>query len=260
MRRSVTAVLSSALALFVAGCICEEGSGDLVEESRSMPEFQRLRVDVPGTVTMVQGAPAPLKIRTDDNLIDQVRTSVRDGALVIDTRSGDCIDPTELEIQVSSEEIRGLAIDGSGDIILPEPIDSDEVKLEIDGSGSISAALVRADEVKLEIDGSGEIDLSVDTLDLRSSIDGSGDIILDGTAVEHAIFIDGSGEIAATALQTEVTRVEVDGSGDCAVAADRDLEVRIDGSGEITYCGDPEIVRSIDGSGSVRRASAASCE
>lgn len=258
MRVSVI-VLASVLAFAASGCICEEGSGDVVEESRALPEFTRLRLDVPGRVTMVQGAATPLKIRTDDNLIEEISTSVKDGALVIDNPDIDCIDPSELEIQVSTEEIRGVTIDGSGDILLPEPIETDEVELAIDGSGTITAAMVRADDVKLDIDGSGEIDLAVDTPRLRSEIDGSGDFILDGVAADHTIVIDGSGEVIATALQTETTRIEIDGSGDCAVAADRDLEVRIDGSGDITYCGDPRLVESIDGSGSVRRASAASC-
>jgi hypothetical protein len=259
--RIVGIVISAALGLSLTAC-CEEGSGVVVQETRRVPSFRRLVLDVPGTVRLAQAPAAPLKLRTDDNLIENVRTRVEDDdTLVIDTDDEDCscIDPTELEVLVSSEQIDSLVIDGSGDIDLGT-LEADEIELAIDGSGSIAAEQVSADRVALEIDGSGDIDMAVDAATIRSSIDGSGNLRLSGTAAEHVISIDGSGDIDAAALATSTTRLEIDGSGDCTVAADDQLEVTIDGSGEVAYCGEPRLTESIDGSGSVRRASPARCE
>jgi hypothetical protein len=251
------------LSAFVLTACCEEGSGVVVQETRRVPSFRRVVLDVPGTVRLTQAPTGPLKLRTDDNLIENIRTRVEDDdTLVIDTDDEDCfcVDPTELEVLVSSEEIESLVIDGSGDIDLVGALETDEIELAIDGSGSIAAEQVAADRVALEIDGSGEIDMVVDAASIRSSIDGSGSLRLAGTAAEHVISIDGSGDIDAAALATATTRLDIDGSGECTVAADDQLDVTIDGSGEVAYCGEPRVTESIDGSGAVRRATPARCE
>ena len=260
MTHRVMAVVSAALAMLLPAC-CEEGSGQLVRESRSVDSFSWVHLDVPGSLRLFQGPVTALKVRTDDNLIDRVRTRVHGGSLTVDTDDSecDCIDPTELVVEVSTPDLRGLRMDGSGDIVLPGPVETDELTLAIDGSGSISAAMVRADDVSLEIDGSGDIDLAVSALALHSRIDGSGHTSIAGEAGEHDISIDGSGDIDAYALSTGTTRVDIGGSGGCAVSAADVLEVTIDGSGDVSYCGQPEVHQSIDGSGGVRRASAASC-
>lgn len=255
----ISTAVALCLSLVASGC-CEEGSGAIVQESRRVPAFRRLTLDVPGTVQVSQGPVAPLKLRTDDNLIDNVRTRVADDdTLVIDTEDC-CVDPTELTVQVSTEDVDSLVIEGSGDIVLRGAFEAGDMSLAIDGSGSIVAEQLAADDLVLAIDGSGDMDLQLDAGRLRSSIDGSGGYRLSGTAAEHAISIEGSGEIDAAGLQTAATSVDIDGSGDCIVTADERLDVSIEGSGDVDYCGAPRVVEEIDGSGDVSRAADDRCD
>lgn len=248
------------IALMASAC-CEEGSGVVVQESRTVPAFTRLTLDVPGTVHVSQGPTTPLKISTDDNLIDDVLTRIRgDGeTLAIETEDC-CVDPTELTVQVSTEDIAALVIEGSGDIVLRGAFEAGELSLSIDGSGAITAEQLVADDISLAIDGSGDMDLQVDAGTIRSSIDGSGGYRLSGSAGRHTISIEGSGEIAAAALQTATTIVDIDGSGDVIVAVDEQLDVSIEGSGEVAYCGRPQVTEEIDGSGGVSRAADGRCD
>jgi hypothetical protein len=255
----ISTALGLGLSLIASGC-CEEGSGVVVQESRRVPAFRRLTLDVPGTVQLSQGPSTPLKLRTDDNLIDNVLTHLRDDhTLAIETEDC-CVDPTELTVQVSTEDIDSLVIDGAGDIVLRGTFEAADLTLAIDGSGSITSDQLVADDVVLAIDGSGDMDLLLDAGRLRSSIDGSGGYRLTGTAGEHAISIEGSGEIDAAALQTAATSVDIDGSGDCVVSADERLDVSIEGSGEVAYCGQPRVSEEIDGSGEVIRAADSRCD
>ncbi len=256
----ISTALGLGLSLIASGC-CEEGSGVVVQESRRVPAFRRLTLDVPGTVQLSQGPTSPLKIRTDDNLIDNVVTRLRgdDETLAIETEDC-CVNPTELTVQVTTEDVESLVIEGSGDIVLRGAFEAGDLSLSIDGSGSITADQLVADDLALEIDGSGDMDLQLDAGRLRSSIGGSGGYRLSGTAGEHAISIDGSGEIDAAALQTAATSVVIDGSGDCIVSADERLDVSIEGSGDVTYCGRPQVTEEIDGSGEVSRAADGSCD
>ncbi len=255
----ISTALGLGLSLIASGC-CEEGSGVVVQESRRVPAFRRLTLDVPGTVQLSQGPSTPLKLRTDDNLIDNVLTHLRDDdTLAIETEDC-CVDPTELTVQVSTEDIDSLVIDGAGDIVLRGTFEAADLTLAIDGSGTITSDQLVADDVVLAIDGSGDMDLQLDAGRLRSSIDGSGGYRLSGTAGEHAISIEGSGEIDAAALQTAATSVDIDGSGDCIVSADERLDVSIEGSGEVAYCGQPQVSEEIDGSGDVTRAADSRCD
>jgi hypothetical protein len=250
-------VFAMGLAL-LAGACCEEGSGVVVEETRPVGAFRQLTLDVSGTVTLTQGPSSPLKLRTDDNLIDNVVTTVRDDGdtLVIEADdSSCCIDPTELEVQVSSDDIDALLIRGSGEIAVRGPLEAGDLSLAVEGSGSIAADAIAADDVSLDIDGSGDMDLRIDAAVLDSSIEGSGSYRLAGSAGEHSIEIDGSGDVDASALATGTTRVDIQGSGDCSVAASDVLDVSVEGSGDVSYCGDPRVTESIDGSGSVERVS-----
>jgi hypothetical protein len=258
MTTSARVIVAALAAVGLAAC-CEEGSGVMVEEIRPVGTWDRLVLDVPGRVRLVQGAPTPIRLRTDDNLMAQIQTRVRDGRLEVRTDDGQCVDPTQLTVEVSTEEIRGLAIDGDGAIVLPKPIEAGALALSIDGSGWIEADAITADEVTIDIDGSGDLDLQLDAARLETTIDGSGSILVAGTVGEHSVSIDGSGDVEATGLATGETRIEIDGSGDCAVAAEDVLVVSIDGSGDVAYCGDPDVTESIDGSGSVHRASGSSC-
>jgi hypothetical protein len=256
----ISTALGLGLSLIASGC-CEEGSGVIVQESRRVPAFRRLTLDLPGTVLLSQGPTSPLKIRTDDNLIDDVLTRLRgdDDTLIIEAEDC-CVHPTELTVQVSTEELDSLVIDGSGDVVLRGPFEAGDLSLSIEGSGSIVAEELVADDMVLAIDGSGDMDLELDAGSLRSSIGGSGGYRLSGTAAEHAIRIEGSGDIDAAALQTAATSVDIDGSGDCIVSADERLDVSIEGSGEVAYCGRPQVSEAIDGSGEVSRAADDRCD
>jgi hypothetical protein len=70
------------------------------------------------------------------------------------------------------------------------------------------------------------------------------------------IICSGSGGIDALDLSTNLTRVEVSGSGQAEVNVQSELDAQIRGSGSVYYMGTPEkITQEISGSGRLERGS-----
>jgi hypothetical protein len=239
--------------MIVAGC-CIQGSGDIVEESRAIESFEKIRIEVPADLVVSSGETDEVEIRTDDNLMKHIVTKILDSTLVIKSDVKECLDASTLTIHVSTPQLSELRIEGSSLVQLDGEFASESILLSIDGSGSISAEEpLSADLISVQIDGSGEIALKdIDAIEIRTDIDGSGDVDLAGVAPTQTIEIDGSGEIKADGLETKSTSINIDGSGTCLVQATETLIVHIDGSGEVYYSGSPSVDQSIDGSGTVQ--------
>lgn len=223
----------------VSSCgLCLRGSGNVVHEERTIGAFHTLEIDGSADVVAVPAGSiegGDLRITTDDNLMEHVTTRVKNGRLVIDTGDNVCLSPSgPLTVFATLDGLRSVSIDGSGDVKCEYLIEGDELRVDIDGSGSVSLGAVRFDRIEASIDGSGNVELSGSTQRLEVSIDGSGDVDAFGLAAEDG-------------------KVDIDGSGDVGLVVTGHLDVDIDGSGDVTYHGKPgKLTTRVEGSGDVR--------
>ena len=228
--------------IFISGCIvidlngCSgqrvKGSGNVISESRQVPEFRELRLEGRGKVALTRGNESSIEVTTDDNILPSIETEVKDGKLIISHEKGKNLRPTTLKFTITVKDLEGISIAGSGDIIGNEEFNSERLYTDIAGSGDIA------------------IKVSVDSLE--SSISGSGSISLSGSANSYDARITGSGDIDAFDLQTRDSSVIITGSGNCRVNVSDKLQATITGSGDVLYKGHPRISQSITGSGKVK--------
>lgn len=213
---------------------CEKSSGNIIQESRDVSDFNKVEMQGAGDLIITQGENYSVVLETDDNLMNKYTTRVIGDRLVISTDHIPCfIGNKGLVVYVTMPDVKRLTVDGSGDIISMNTITSDELEIQISGSGNI--------------------DLDVDVSSLETRIDGSGDATYKGRATDHAIHVAGSGDIYAYGLSTQSTSVEIAGSGDAEITAYETLDVNVAGSGDIYYQGEPQVSQSIAGSGNVRQ-------
>ena len=225
------------LALLAAGCTtlpdtCIEGSGAVVNETRSVAGFHSVSLNMPATLTVRQGTPPGLQIEADDNILPFISTTVKDGTLTI-SQTRPCIRPTgAIRMSATSPDFRELAILGTGDIR--------------------SDGILRTPGLAARITGAGDVDLAVETVTLSTTVTGTGNVRLSGIAPEHTISLPGAGSVDAAALQTARTSVEILGSGNVKVNASDALTVKITGAGTVLYAGSPQVEQTIAGTGSIR--------
>lgn len=223
------------LIVILSSCVlvCEEGSGNIVKDSRKLRNYNELSIRGDGKVYITQGNKHSLIVEADDNIIDLIETYVKAGRLIITNRNT-CTRNATINIYITVQDLRSLSLSGSANIIGENTIDTENFKISITGSGDIK--------------------LNLDIESLESRITGSGNMYLKGETTYNKVKIAGSGDLRAFDLKTRDTEVTISGSGNAMVNVYDDLDVKIYGSGDVRYTGRPEEVnKSIHGSGSLRR-------
>jgi hypothetical protein len=126
--------------------------------------------------------------------------------------------------------------------------------VELNGSGEINFVNeVSVKSIDLEVNGSGDMDVRLAAGQTEVHLNGSGAIHLIGSSRKLVAVINGSGELRAIELQAEEVSLDIHGSGEAFVTAEKKLKSTINGSGKIIYKGDPALKNQINGSGSIQK-------
>ena len=199
------------LLVFIAGCsLGKPGSGTSKTETRQTDDFSRVSLQCSGNVDIQVGGPKSVTVSLDDNLIDMVRTEVKDGKLIIRS-TGRYSSSIGLQVDVVVPELDGFYCSGSGDANIKD-IDSKWFEAHVSGSGGIRASGI-AETVNVQISGSGEIDLTnLSSATADVAISGSGDVQVTSTRRVTAN-ISGSGDVKIHGDPPEVVEA-ISGSGD----------------------------------------------
>ena len=211
------------------------------EQTRKVDPFTEISLRIGAKVHLEQGAKQNLEIVAKSSTLDEIVTEVKDGKLIIRFPNKDyfwkTFQPGEITIYITTPEINGLGISGSGDIIAENELKTKILDLGVSGSGNIRLSELSAERVK-------------------AAISGSGDIVLAGKtpAQDLSVAISGSGNFKGLDFSAADVSIKIAGSGNVDVEANKNLYVRLAGSGNVTYKGKPMIDQSIAGSGKVRSA------
>jgi hypothetical protein len=186
----------------------------LVTQTRTVSAFHA--VDLAGTleVEVTVGKPASVEVTGDADLVDKVRTTVKDGVLVISTPDLHHIGHRDSHLRaiVSAPDLSSLALSGTG---------------------TMKATGVANERLAITLPGTGEIKVTGSTGTLQVTLDGTGDVSAKALAARDAV-------------------VALGGTGDARLRATRSLDARISGTGSIHVEGSPtQIKKSVSGLGSI---------
>jgi len=211
------------------------------EQTRKVDHFSEISLRIGAKVHLEQGQKQNLEIVAKSSTLEEIITEVKDGKLIIRYPNKNFFwkdfQPGEITIYITTPEISGLGVSGSGDIIAEDEIKTRALDLAVSGSGNIRLSELSAEQIK-------------------STISGSGDIVLGGknAAQDLSINISGSGNFKGMNFSADDVTIKIAGSGNVDIEANNNLYVRLFGSGNVTYKGRPLIDQSIAGSGKVRSA------
>lgn len=209
------------------------GDGKIATQQRSTSDFHTVEANGSVTVKIRQGATHSVKLETDENLLAYIEVFTSGDKLVIRSREGYNLRPTEdIIAYVSAPSFREVAVSGACDII---------------SDGTISGN----HSLNLSVSGSGNIEMEVDVAQLSSRVSGSGSVFLKGRANDFSASISGSGEIMGYELSTETSKLSISGAGVVQITASKLLDVKVSGSGDVHYRGSPQVTQRISGAGSV---------
>jgi hypothetical protein len=209
------------------------------EQTRKVDPFTEISLRIGANVHLEQGAKQNLEIVAKPSTLEEIITEVKDGKLIIRFPNKNYLwstfQPGDITIYITTPEINGLGVSGSGDIIAENEIKTKILDMAVSGSGNIKLSELSAEQVK-------------------SAISGSGDIVVAGKtpAQDLSVVISGSGNFKGLDYSADDVSVKIVGSGNTSIEANKNLYIRIAGSGSVNYKGKPMIDQSITGSGSVK--------
>ena len=233
----------SALILFISLSACAQnkrkGNGSLITKERSIENFDALKVAGSFNVELTSSKKNQLSINTDENLIEDIITEVKNGTLIIRTKKNSYLKTSNrksIKIKVPLVALKSAKLSGSGKIHSQETVESNRLNTSLSGSGKIV--------------------LSVATQQLNSQLSGSGKIQLKGEAQQVAAKLSGSGSIRLQEVKAKDAEATLAGSGSIYLSCSNDLDATVAGSGRIRYFGEPagKIYTKVAGSGSIRLA------
>lgn len=203
-------------------------SKDYVTEDRLIKGFEEVEVVGSPNVYYTQADSFSVRVKGPDNFVDNILTEKNGKTLTVRNKGKWGVvnisfsDEDELAVYVTSPDLVAVRVNGSGDFISTDLIDTDNMNITLRGSGDINIDKLLCDRCDVELIGSGDIDLpEVEAKEASAVLVGSGDIKMGLSKVADThLSLKGSGDI------------KVDFSEGC-----RSVDCTVNGSGDIGLSG-----------------------
>lgn len=213
-----------------------------------LPEFKSIYVNSNYTVYLKQTNKQEVTVEALTEIFSVTEIKVVDGILMVNierkpespnkslwSKIDDIkLNPT-MKLYVTAKNIEELQINGGGKIIAENSLATGNIKLAVNGAGSM------------------DIDLKGDMV--KAEVTGSGSIAMRGYASSLDALISGAGTINAFNCPMDNAKVRVSGSGICELNVTNTIDAIVAGSGLVKHKGNTKNAqKKIYGSGSVDRA------
>lgn len=247
-RKVLSSVLLLTMSMITMSCIrtgrvVESFSEERITETRPLTGFEKIEINGSPTVYYTQADTFSVTVEGTAKGVDNILTEVAGGTLSIRNRGKMGVvnivfnEDDEATVYISSPDMIGITLNGSGDFISNGRIDSDNMTVTLKGSGDIDINDLICDRCQVELVGSGDIDVKrVETKDMTATLVGSGDIDLHlWNTPETRLYLKGSGDIDADFSQgCQSVQCELHGSGDISLKGEvKHLSQQKSGSGDV---------------------------
>lgn len=211
-----------------------KGNGIITTRTVETKQYDIIEVSGPIAVTLVKGKEGILEITAESNVQERVVAESDGTTLIISLKNNTSLSNTQqIKVSVPFKELSAISVRGSGSVK--------------------GADRIRASALSLFLSGSGEMELEVDADNLAAELSGSGEIELSGKVSYADLKSTGSGKVDCEDLVSENAEINISGSSDVKIVANKSLKGTIRGSGTILYGGNPASNNvEVRGSGKVR--------
>ena len=189
--------------------------GKRVTETVSVKPFEKISVAGSFDVHYVQGETTSVKVEGPVKYLQQTVIANDGKTLRIKTKRGVRRSMEDVNVYVTSPDLTQVSMAGSGEFDAEGMVDTDNLTLELAGSGEIDFKQLVCDNLNIQVAGSGDVDVeSVDVNKADMQIAGSGDIEVHFVRADFvSAQVAGSGDIKLSGKAKQVEK-KVAGSGD----------------------------------------------
>ncbi|WP_370086136.1 head GIN domain-containing protein [Ekhidna sp.] len=215
------------------------------EDIEIIEDFHSINLNSRYTVYLKQSNETKIEVKALKEILDISEFKVDNGVLNINIireeknksvweQIDDIKIAPKLDVYISMKEVKSLNVFGNGKIITENSISSNNLDINLSGSGTLAA------------------DIKGENLSISNS--GSGLIKLQGYATNADLNQSGYGKIEAFKLDLKEMNAQLTGSGDAEVNVTNNLIASVYGSGSIKFKGNTkEVTKKEYGLGKVER-------
>ncbi len=234
-------LLVAVLAISFSAHLYAFAGNDKAEENRPLKGFERIRLLGSPDIKYAQGKTWSVRVKAPKNEMKKVVTRVEGNCLVVSMQGNNTFSFRPMKdngvtVYVTSPDLVGVEVNGSGDFESKGPVDTDNLDIKLKGSGDIVFYDVICDRIKTSVVGSGDVEIKNVTTQYSS------------------VELVGSGDVKMSQKKVKQTQLELKGSGDIKVNNDQcgTVDCRLIGSGDITLTGCvKKLNRTTRGSGDI---------
>ncbi len=197
-----------------------KGNGNLKTESRQVGTFTGIKVSGGFDVELKQGNQQSLKLEVEENLMDQVKTEVKNGVLHIYT-TGSINAQKGMRAFVTVKQLDQLAISG--------------------GVNVKGLSTFKTSEFKMDLSGGSNVTLALDVNKLDADMSGASKVSLTGRANDVKMDMSGASNVDAQKLTAKNVYIDASGASKIKVTANDKLDINASGASHILYAGKPSI-------------------
>ena len=246
----IYSALTMMVALGMTSCVmtCDRPMpGEQIVELRKQRGFERIEISGSPNVVYTQADTFGVRLEGPEKMVDNMMTEVRDRTLYVYNKGRVVLkvgfvnlnwgDKDDVTVYVSSPDLIGVRVNGSGDFVSRNLLDTDVMNIVLRGSGDVSFDDIICDACTTELVGSG--DIRINHLDAKTStavLVGSGDIRIEEANVQETdLSLRGSGDIAVNFEEgCQSAQCHLAGSGDISLSGTlTHYDCKKSGSGDI---------------------------
>jgi hypothetical protein len=242
MKTTSTLIPLFLLALLMAACSLFPFGGSfklitpsdtVITEQRSASGFTGIDVSTFGNVILSQGDSESITIRGSDNLVPIIKTSVRNGVLVIETDENINVTGINREnvptYTIMVKDLSSLMISGAAEAEM-DRLTTSKLEITMSGAGQFVLDQLTAESVNILLSGLGNVEVS-------------------GEAATARVEISGAGSVKAGDLKLQTADVSISGLGGATLWVTDSLTGTISGGGDVSYYGAPRANTNTSGIG-----------
>lgn len=208
------------------------GNGKITSQNREVSNIKGIDVSGGFVVELTQGSNEGVRLEAEENLIDNIKTEVRNGILhiyndrSISTSKG-------MKAYVTLKELEKIDISGGVKVVGNSTFASPSLKLEMSGGSSIKLA-VETKEIKADMSGASKVEL----------IGKAGVLLMD---------MSGASKLNASELEARQVKIQASGASNVKVFAQEELDIVASGASAVYYKGSPSITSNVSSAARISR-------
>ena len=209
-----------------------KGNGNIQTQNRNVSGFTGIDVSGGFAVEITQGSNESLKLEADENLLNNIKTEVRNGVLHIyndkslSTSKG-------MKAYITVKELNKIEISG--------------------GVKVVGNSTFKTNTMTLDMSGGSKVVLAVEAKQLKADMSGASKVELKGKADDLIMEMSGASSVDAAELAAKDVRIGASGASKVKVHADKTLHIDASGASAVYYKGSPSITAETSAAARISR-------